>query len=169
MKQPLPCSCPEDTSFEDFKEVYMTAWKTKCKGCTTFRPNDVTGSILSVDTKKEDKPKTDKITERPEKLTGTTYRKGGDVTFVIDELKAIFDPRGGSWIKSRGKQAYVPSVLTAIGDVIEQHFIEIGFMEDDETLGVSGALEISSIQYQWGHMPKVLPTLTCKRKWVFGV
>ena len=39
---------PEDTSFEDFKEVYMYAYDTGCKGCTTYRPNDVTGSVLSV-------------------------------------------------------------------------------------------------------------------------
>jgi len=39
---------PEDISFEDFKEVYRTAWKTGCKGCTTYRPNDITGSVISV-------------------------------------------------------------------------------------------------------------------------
>jgi ribonucleoside-diphosphate reductase alpha chain len=39
---------PEDISFEDFKEVYMYAYDTGCKGCTTYRPNDVTGSVLSV-------------------------------------------------------------------------------------------------------------------------
>ena len=41
-------NCPADISFEDFKEIYMTAWESGCKGCTTYRPNDVTGSILSV-------------------------------------------------------------------------------------------------------------------------
>ena len=39
---------PEDISFEDFKEVYRTAWQTGCKGCTTYRPNDITGSVISV-------------------------------------------------------------------------------------------------------------------------
>ena len=39
---------PEDISFEDFKEVYRTAWLTGCKGCTTYRPNDITGSVISV-------------------------------------------------------------------------------------------------------------------------
>ena len=47
-------NCPEDISFENFKEVYMAAWDSGCKGCTTYRPNDVTGSVLSVS---EDKPK----------------------------------------------------------------------------------------------------------------
>ncbi|MEM6596380.1 MAG: adenosylcobalamin-dependent ribonucleoside-diphosphate reductase, partial [Pseudomonadota bacterium] len=41
-------NCPEDISFEEFKEVYMAAWDQGCKGCTTYRPNDVTGSVLSV-------------------------------------------------------------------------------------------------------------------------
>ena len=40
---------PKDTSFEDFKEVYMQAWRGGCKGCTTYRPNDVTGSVLSIE------------------------------------------------------------------------------------------------------------------------
>ena len=41
-------NCPEDISFEAFKDVYMEAWDTGCKGCTTYRPNEVTGSVLSV-------------------------------------------------------------------------------------------------------------------------
>lgn len=41
-------NCPEDISFEDFKRVYMEAWEQGCKGCTTYRPNPITGSVLSV-------------------------------------------------------------------------------------------------------------------------
>jgi len=41
-------NCPEDISFSDFQDVYMQAWDMGCKGCTTYRPNDVTGSVLSV-------------------------------------------------------------------------------------------------------------------------
>ncbi|NBT33470.1 MAG: adenosylcobalamin-dependent ribonucleoside-diphosphate reductase, partial [Rhodobacteraceae bacterium] len=41
-------NCPEDISFDAFKEVYMAAWDQGCKGCTTYRPNDVTGSVLTV-------------------------------------------------------------------------------------------------------------------------
>ena len=48
-------NCPEDIGFEDFKNVYMQAWDTGCKGCTTYRPNDVTGSVLSV-SETEEKP-----------------------------------------------------------------------------------------------------------------
>ena len=40
-------NCPEDISFDDFKEVYIQAYDTGCKGCTTYRPNEVTGSVLS--------------------------------------------------------------------------------------------------------------------------
>ena len=41
-------NCPEDIDFDEFKDVYMMAWEMGCKGCTTYRPNDVTGSVLSV-------------------------------------------------------------------------------------------------------------------------
>ena len=41
-------NCPEDISFGDFKDVYMQAYDSGCKGCTTYRPNDVTGSVLEV-------------------------------------------------------------------------------------------------------------------------
>src|SRR5690606_13602371 len=56
------------------------------------------------------------------------FRRGGDVTFVVDELKAVFDPRGGHWMNGR----YVPSLLAASGEVIERHLIEIGFMAGPE-------------------------------------
>jgi ribonucleoside-diphosphate reductase alpha chain len=49
-------NCPEDISFDDFKNVYLQAWELGCKGCTTYRPNDVTGSVLSV---KEPEPEQD--------------------------------------------------------------------------------------------------------------
>jgi ribonucleoside-diphosphate reductase alpha chain len=52
------------------------------------------------------------------------FRRGGDVSFVVDELKAVFDPRGGQWMGGR----YVPSLLAAIGEALEQHMIAIGFM-----------------------------------------
>ena len=43
---------------------------------------------------------------------------------MVEELKAVFDPRGGAWMGGR----YVPSLLAAIGDVIEQHMVAIGAM-----------------------------------------
>ena len=182
-------NCPEDISFEDFKDVYLSAWDLGCKGCTTYRPNEVTGSVLSVSEKTESTPEADKgadvvyLTEpldRPAALEGTTYklkwpgsehaiyitvndivqgghrrpfevfinsknmehyawtvaltrmisavfRRGGDVSFVVEELKAVFDPRGGAWMQGR----YVPSILAAIGGVIERHMISIGFLEGE--------------------------------------
>jgi len=259
-------NCPEDISFEDFKDVYMAAWDQGCKGCTTYRPNAVTGSVLSVSEEKEvvpelptviervkwamtragfDKPSVfaDKLgierthvsrvlsgrqelskgraqqfstllnvspgwllfgdgpsdpetilpyetgaevvhlsepLRRPASLEGQTYkvkwpntehaiyitindvilnghrrpfevfinsknmehfawtvaltrmisavfRRGGDVSFVVEELKAVFDPRGGAWVEGK----YIPSILAAIGGVIEQHLISIGFIEGE--------------------------------------
>ncbi|WP_425100426.1 adenosylcobalamin-dependent ribonucleoside-diphosphate reductase [Tropicibacter sp. S64] len=260
-------NCPEDISFEDFKEVYLAAYESGCKGCTTYRPNDVTGSVLSVSEDKkpasgdfrkslvslieargttmrqvsldaglshgylhgiikdgkeptldrlakiaevlrvplneivgagvsapevlattDDEPQTphgDVIymaepLDRPEHLEGNTYklkwpdsehaiyltindivvaghrrpfevfinsknmehyawtlaltrmisavfRRGGDVSFVVEELKAVFDPRGGAWVKGK----YIPSILAAIGGVIEQHLVATGFVESE--------------------------------------
>ncbi len=57
-------NCPEDISFEDFKEVYMAAYETGCKGCTTYRPNDVTGSVLSVSEEKKVLPSLNTSAER---------------------------------------------------------------------------------------------------------
>ena len=51
------------------------------------------------------------------RMISAVFRRGGDVSFVPEELKAVFDPRGGAWM--RGK--YVPSLLAAIGGVIERH------------------------------------------------
>jgi ribonucleoside-diphosphate reductase alpha chain len=57
-------------------------------------------------------------------MISAVFRRGGDVSFVVDEMKAVFDPRGGAWMEGK----YVPSLLAAIGDVIERHMIEIGFL-----------------------------------------
>jgi len=64
------------------------------------------------------------------RMISAVFRRGGDVSFVVDELKAVFDPRGGQWMAGH----YVPSLLAAIGDVIERHLIAIGFMSQRETL-----------------------------------
>ncbi len=182
-------NCPEDISFDDFQDVYMQAYETGCKGCTTYRPNDVTGSVLSVSESSETVPEADQGADviymaepldRPQTLEGNTYklkwpdsehaiyvtvndviindhrrpfevfinsknmehfawtvaltrmisavfRRGGDVSFVVEELKAVFDPRGGAWVQGK----YIPSILAAIGGVLEQHMIAIGFLEGE--------------------------------------
>lgn len=205
-------NCPEDMSFEAFKDVYQLAYDWGCKGCTTYRPNDVTGSVLEVKKDEEEEPQLPleasqaesvrpkdvfeaggvvymtRPLDRPEVLPGKTYkvnwpgsdhamyitvndviqdgrrrpfevfinsknmehyawtvaltrmisavfRRGGDVSFVVEELKAVFDPRGGYWVQGR----YVPSLLAAIGEVIEQHLIDIGFIDNPDQSIVEAA------------------------------
>ena len=189
---------PSGISFEEFKGVYLSAYELGCKGCTTYRPNEVTGSVLRMADAQPPLAPEEPVAfaapprpressggvvymtrplDRPEVLIGQTYkikwldsdhafyitvndiekdgrrrpfevfinsknmeayawavaltrmisavfRRGGDVSFVVDELKAIFDPRGGQWSGGR----YVPSLLAAIGEVIEKHMIDIGFI-----------------------------------------
>ena len=77
-------NCPEDIPFEAFKDVYLQAYESGCKGCTTYRPNDITGSVLSVtDDKKSEAAETETAAEavdptapmpREEVLEGRTYK-----------------------------------------------------------------------------------------------
>jgi ribonucleoside-diphosphate reductase alpha chain len=204
-------NCPPDIGFEAFKDVYLEAYDLGLKGCTTYRPNAVTGAVLSRTApvgqaplvpeaglvgapQPAHEPRSAAATGRnPERageivymaqplqrepvLEGLTYklrwpssdhaiyitindinqagrrrpfeifinsknlehyawtvaltrmisaifRRGGDVTFVVEELKAIFDPQGGQWINGR----YVPSLLAAIGGIVENHMLRIGFL-----------------------------------------
>jgi ribonucleoside-diphosphate reductase alpha chain len=59
------------------------------------------------------------------RMISAVFRRGGDVSFVVEELKAVFDPRGGQWMNGK----YVPSLLAAIGGVIERHMIDTGFLK----------------------------------------
>jgi len=199
---------PAEISFDAFKDVYLSAYEMGCKGCTTYRPNAVTGAVLEeiappAPIEATSEPMLPlalpeqaarardggvvymtRPLDRPEVLLGQTYkikwldsdhafyitindiekdgrrrpfevfinsknmeayawtlaltrmisavfRRGGDVSFVVDEMKAVFDPRGGQWMGGR----YVPSLLAAIGEVIETHLVAIGFMSPrDATL-----------------------------------
>lgn len=229
-------NCPPDLGFEAFKDVYLQAYDLGLKGCTTYRPNAVTGSVLTrpapapeAITSASDQPKVAAKAAAPRRpaeaapgeivrmapplereavLEGATYkirwpgsdhamyitindierdghagggrrrpfevfinsknlehyawtvaltrmisaifRRGGDVTFVVEELKAIFDPQGGQWMGGR----YVPSLLAAIGQVIEGHMIRTGFLnppaqegseagEERQLLTVGGGREAS--------------------------
>lgn len=223
---------PADISFEAFKDVYAEAYATGCKGCTTYRPNDVTGSVLTVsETTTPDEaapplhlaennsgagasapgaephatPPQGEVVymseplKRPGELEGNTYkvkwpdsehalyitindivlsghrrpfevfinsknmehfawtvaltrmisavfRRGGDVSFVVEELKAVFDPRGGAWMQGK----YVPSILAAIGGVIEKHMIATGFLAG-EGMGLKSDPQADVVNL--GHKP----------------
>ncbi len=65
------------------------------------------------------------------RMISAVFRRGGDVSFVVEELKAVFDPRGGAWMEGK----YVPSLLAAIGGIIERHMIDIGFIQAKGRLG----------------------------------
>ncbi len=221
-------NCPEDIPFEAFKSVYLEAYQQGLKGCTTFRPNAVTGAVLTAENDSSNKPSPEQIgpevttaepsvaaassqsqvkapapvpasvqtppgghgviqltepLERDPSLPGFTYklkwpgsadalyvtindivqdgrrrpfeifintknlehyawtvaltrmisavfRRGGDVSFVVEELKAIFDPQGGRWMDGE----YVPSLLAAIGSIIENHMIATGFLHSPKAL-----------------------------------
>lgn len=65
------------------------------------------------------------------RIISAVFRKGGDVTFLVEELRSVFDPRGGYFKKGK----YTPSLVAEIGDVIECHLKMIGLIaieEDDE-------------------------------------
>ena len=59
------------------------------------------------------------------RIMSAVFRKGGDVTFLVDEMKAVFDPRGG-YFKAGG--VYMPSIVAEIGWVVEEHLTSIGMI-----------------------------------------
>lgn len=63
------------------------------------------------------------------RIISAVFRKGGDVTFLADELKAVFDPRGGYW-KPGGK--FMPSIIAELGYIVEKHLISIGLLTKAE-------------------------------------
>jgi hypothetical protein len=63
------------------------------------------------------------------RIISAVFRKGGDVTFLVDELKAVFDPRGGYW-QPGGK--FMPSIIAELGHVIEKHLRAIGLMRKSQ-------------------------------------
>ena len=60
------------------------------------------------------------------RIISAVFRKGGDITFLVEELRSVFDPRGGYWNKGK----YVPSLIAEIGNVIEQHLQDIGMLKE---------------------------------------
>jgi ribonucleoside-diphosphate reductase alpha chain len=224
-------NCPEGIAFADFGEVYLQAYELGCKGCTTYRPNDVTGAVLEVGKAADKNPPAQaelplvpplaagarpkdlgdsgaivqmfRPLDRPEALPGRTYkvkwpesdhaiyitlndivqdgrrrpfevfinsknmehyawtvaltrmisavfRRGGDVAFVVEELKAVFDPRGGQWMQGR----YVPSLLAAIGEVIERHMVDIGFLPAGDGRRLPAEIGVERKVVGAGHDPR---------------
>ncbi|MBF0471624.1 MAG: NrdJb [Gammaproteobacteria bacterium] len=62
------------------------------------------------------------------RILSAVFRKGGDITFLVEEMRSVFDPRGG-YFKKGGK--YMPSLVAEIGDAIESHLRMIGLLKDD--------------------------------------
>jgi hypothetical protein len=63
------------------------------------------------------------------RVMSAVFRKGGDVTFIVDELKAVFDPRGGYW---QPGGTFMPSIIADLGHIVEKHMIEIGLLKKVE-------------------------------------
>jgi len=63
------------------------------------------------------------------RIISAVFRKGGDVTFLVEELQAVFDPRGGYW-QTGGK--FMPSIIAELGHIVEKHLIMIGLMAAPE-------------------------------------
>jgi hypothetical protein len=63
------------------------------------------------------------------RIISAVFRKGGDVTFLVEELKAVFDPRGGYW-QPGGK--FMPSIIAELGHIVEKHLIVIGMIASPE-------------------------------------
>lgn len=63
------------------------------------------------------------------RIMSAVFRKGGDVTFIVDEMKAVFDPKGG-YFKAGG--VYMPSLVAELGSIVEDHMKSIGLLQDPE-------------------------------------
>lgn len=96
-------NCPKEISFDDFKEIYDLAYEKGLKGCTTYRPNDVLGSILEV--KKEFDPKTSK--EEQDEFFEAWKTQSTDEVRIDDVSLPSEYPMKGYKITSEGKKWYV--------------------------------------------------------------
>ena len=72
------------------------------------------------------------------RIMSAVFRKGGDVTFLVEEMKAVFDPKGGYWKPGTG--VFVPSVIAEIGLVVEDHLQRIGLLQREEMSAETRAL-----------------------------
>ncbi len=92
------------------------------------------------------------------RIISSVFRKGGDCTFLVEELRSVFDPRGG-YFKKGGK--FMPSLVAEIGDCIEQHLRFIGMLEDegmDEHQQAFVAKKRAEFEEKWAaNKPTVAP------------
>ncbi|WP_347330566.1 NrdJb [Marinimicrobium locisalis] len=83
------------------------------------------------------------------RVISAVFRKGGDVTFLVEELKAVFDPQGG-YFKSGGR--FMPSLVAEIGDAIETHMKRIGLIEEEAlSEAQKEVLHEKQIEYEQKH------------------
>jgi hypothetical protein len=71
------------------------------------------------------------------RIMSAVFRKGGDVTFLVEEMKAVFDPRGG-YFKAGG--VYMPSLVAELGAIVEEHMKSIGLIHDPDMSPAQRAL-----------------------------
>jgi len=83
------------------------------------------------------------------RIISAVFRKGGDITFLVDELRSVFDPKGGYW--NNGK--YVPSLIAEIGNVIEQHLKEIGLLKQETDPHQQAFLEQKRAEFGHAQVP----------------
>jgi ribonucleoside-diphosphate reductase alpha chain len=172
-------NCPKDITYQDFEKVYLQAWDMGLKGCTTYRPSDVRGAVITASGTEKTNGSNGHgeilIPPRPESLESKTYkvkwpqapdafyitisdiveegkkrpfeifinsksvkhqewitaltrcisaifRRGGDVTFIVEELMQVYSINEGCWVD----QEYTPSLVARIGKVIKQHMADSG-------------------------------------------
>jgi hypothetical protein len=95
------------------------------------------------------------------RVISSVFRKGGDCTFLIEELKSIHDPGGGYFKKGK----YIPSLVAEIGHVLEEHFIDLGLHEKDESLAVAAqAMMKEKIEKKEGVESKMQTCQKCGQK-----
>ncbi len=184
---------PKEMPYEEFVRVYDLAYANGCKGCTTYRPSDVRGSVLedaSAGANKSTDPvpvnilDPERLTQRPDVLQGATYkikwprrssalyltinsdlegrpyeifltgkdgtasdwttalslmitghmRRGGDISFIYDELKQVQAVNDGAFIRLPGapKGVFMPSLPAYIGNLIEYHMTHTHAPQDQQ-------------------------------------
>lgn len=91
------------------------------------------------------------------RIVSAVFRKGGESVFLIDELRSVFDPKGGYFKKGK----YMPSLVAEIGEVIEHHLTQLGLYKKDNSLS-QAAVEMVKEKLNPAELEKKLGTLCNK-------